>query len=239
MSVDRLPGEVRVVSDAVALGGAAAEWLSALSATSDAMRIAFSGGSTPQFLYEALASSTFRTGIDWRRWHVFFCDERAVPPDHDQSNYRLVRDALLSRVGVPESQVHRMRADSDDLSAAAADYSTLLARECGCAPPRLDVVLLGLGENGHVASLFPNTPALEVEDAWATRGRADYEPFDRITLTFPTINAAATVAFLVTGPAKADALRGVIRGTVPAARVRPIGGELIWFLDASAARSLD
>ena len=238
MSVDQLPGEVRVVGDAVALGGAAAEWLSSVSAASPVLRVAVSGGSTPHFLYEALASSTFRGGIDWNRWHLFFCDERAVPPDHDQSNYRLVRDTLLSRVTVPESQVHRMRADSGDLEAAAAAYSELLESECGSAPPRLDMVLLGLGENGHVASLFPGTAALAVEDAWATPGRADYEPFDRLTLTFPTINAAARVAFLVSGPAKAAALRGVIEGTVPAARVKPADGSLVWFLDAAAARSL-
>ena len=97
------------------------------------------------------------------------------------------------------------------------------------------MILLGLGENGHTASLFPGTPALEVTDRWATRGLADYEPFDRITLTFPTINAAAAVAFMVTGAAKHEALAATARGDVPASRVRPTDGTLAWFLDAAAA----
>jgi 6-phosphogluconolactonase len=140
-------------------------------------------------------------------------------------------------VPVAPEHVHRIEADGPDLDAAAAAYSRLLETECG-RPPRLDVVLLGLGPDGHTASLFAGTPALDVEDSWATRGRADVEPFDRITLTFPAINAAAHVAFLVTGNAKADALRGVVAGTVPAARVRPAHGDQTWFLDAAAAGTL-
>jgi 6-phosphogluconolactonase len=232
-----LPGEVRVRTDPIAVVADAAQWICDRSRTADPFRIALSGGTTPRFLYEALASSTFRDSVQWERWHVFFADERAVPPDDARSNYRLVRDMLLSRVPIPGQQVHRMEAERVDLDAAAADYSRLLERECG-RPPRLDVVLLGLGENGHTASLFPGTAALEVEDAWAARGRADYEPFDRITVTLPALNAASHVAFLVTGPDKADALRGVIEGTVPAARVRPSDGELLWFLDVAASRSL-
>jgi 6-phosphogluconolactonase len=237
MSVEDLPGSVRVLTDPIAVAAAAAQWVSELSARSNPFRIAMSGGSTPQFLYEALASSAFRSGIDWSRWHVYFSDERAVPPDHRDSNYRLVHDALLSKVPIPPEHVHRMEGDSPDLDAAAAAYSQLLEAECG-RPPRLDVVLLGIGPDGHTASLFPGTPALDVADAWATRGHADFEPFDRITMTFPAINAAAHVAFLVTGSAKAEALRGVIAGTVPAARVRPAHGDQTWFLDAAAAGTL-
>jgi 6-phosphogluconolactonase len=237
MSVDDLPGSVRVLTDPIAVAAAAAQWVSERSATSIPFRIALSGGSTPQFLYEALASSTFNVGIDWSRWHVFFADERAVPPDDPQSNYRLVRDTLVSRVPIAPEHVHRIEADGPDLDAAAAAYSRLLEAECG-RPPRLDVVLLGLGPDGHTASLFAGTPALDVEDSWATRGRAGVQPFDRITLTFPAINAAAHVAFLVTGNAKADALRGVVAGTVPAARVRPAHGDQTWFLDAAAAGTL-
>jgi 6-phosphogluconolactonase len=233
-----LPGEVRVLNDPTAVAAAAAEWLSGLSAAAPAFHIAVSGGTTPHFLYEALASSTYRGGVDWARWNVFFADERAVPPDDAHSNYRLLHDTLLTRVPLPLAQVHRIEAERPDLDAAAADYSRLLVDQLGL-PPRLHVVLLGLGENGHTASLFPGTPALEVEDAWATRGRADYEPYDRVTLTVPAINAAASVAFMVTGTSKGDALRGVVEGGVPAARVRPTDGSLHWFLDAAAARSLD
>jgi 6-phosphogluconolactonase len=237
MSVDDLPGTVHVLTDPIALAGAAAQWISERSALANPFRIAASGGSTPQFLYEALASSAFRDGIDWSAWHVYFGDERAVPPDDRASNYRLVHDTLLSKVPIAADRVHRMEAERPDLDAAAAEYSALLERECG-APPRLDVVLLGLGTNGHTVSLFPGTPALDVEDAWATRGLADYAPFDRISLTFPAVNAAGNAAFLVTGSSKGDALRGVMEGTVPAARVRPTNGELHWFLDTAAAHTV-
>jgi 6-phosphogluconolactonase len=237
MSVDELPGTVRVLTDPIAVAAAAAQWVSELSARSEPFRIAMSGGSTPQFLYEALASSTFKAGIDWPRWQVYFSDERATPPDHPDSNYRLVHDTLLSKAPIPAEHVHRIEADRPDLDAAADSYTRLLEAQCG-RPPRLDLVLLGLGADGHTASLFPGTAALDVEDAWATRGRADFEPFDRITMTFPAINAAVRVAFLVTGSAKGEALHGVVDGTVPAARVRPADGELRWFLDAAAAGTL-
>lgn len=236
MNVTELPGEARVLTDPIATAAEVAGWLAEQCRDSDTFRIAVSGGSTPRFLFEALASSTFRESIDWASWHVFFCDERAVAPDHPQSNYRLVHDALLSKVAIPVGQVHRMEAERGDIDSAAAEYSQLLENECG-APPRLEVVLLGLGTDGHTASLFPGTPALEVDSMWATRGRGPEEPVDRITLTLPTLNAAARAAFLVTGAAKADALRGVVSGTVPAARVRPNHGQLFWFLDAAAARA--
>jgi 6-phosphogluconolactonase len=237
MSVDELPGATRVSTDPIAVAADAAQWISEQSARSDPFRIAMSGGSTPQFLYEALASSTFKDGIDWSRWQVYFSDERAAPPDDPHSNYRLVHDTLLSKVQIPPDHVHRIEADGPDLDAAANRYSRLLETQCG-PPPRLDVVLLGIGPDGHTASLFPGTAALDVEDAWVTRGRADFEPFDRITMTFSAINAAAHVAFLVTGSAKGDALRGVVDGSNPAARVRPADGELVWFIDVAAARAL-
>jgi 6-phosphogluconolactonase len=237
MNTAELPGEVRVLTDPIALAADAAGWITEACRDDDAFHVAASGGNTPHFLYEALASSTFRGSIEWQRWHVFFGDERAVPPDHPASNYRLLVDTLLSKADIPEQQVHRMEAERADLDAAATEYSQLLAGECG-VPPRLDLVLLGLGADGHTASLFPGTAALDVRDAWATRGHAVDPPIERLTLTLPAINAAARVAFLVTGDAKADALRGVIEGTVPAALVRPDEGELLWFLDSAAARSL-
>ena len=228
-----LAGAVRIAPAPVDVAAIVAARIVALSNGRDRFDVAFSGGSTPRFLLEALASSAFRDAIDWSRWHVFFTDERAVPEDDDSSNYRLVHDTLLSRVSVPPDQVHRMRGEAEDLDRAAADYSALLSRELG-TPPRLHLVLLGIGTNGHVASLFPGTPSLDVTDAWATRGRADYEPIDRITMTFAAINAAEHVAFLVTGTGKAEALRAVGEGTVPASRVRP-AGELTWYLDHAAA----
>lgn len=233
-----LPGDTRVAVDPIGVAADAAQLLSTISASGDSFGVALSGGSTPHFLYEALASSTYREHIDWARWHVFFSDERAVPPDHAASNFRLAHDALLAKVPIPSGQIHRMPAERPDLDRAAAEYSHLLAATRG-QPPRLEVVLLGLGDNGHTASLFPDTPALEVGDAWATRGIADYAPIDRITLTLPAINAASNVVFLVTGGSKAAALRAVIDGSAPAARVRPEDGRLLWLLDRAAAASME
>ena len=223
--IARLPGAVTVREDPVGMVAALADWILdiAAEATSAAgeFHIALTGGSTPRPLYQALAAMPWRERAEWGRWDIFFGDERACPPDDPRSNYRLARETLLDQVTVRPERVHRMRAELSDLDAAAAEYSTLLAATCPSSHsspvPRLDCVLLGLGENGHTASLFPGTPALQVRDRWATRGLADYEPHDRITLTFPVLNAAAHVAFLVTGPTKGNALRGVLQGTAPAA----------------------
>jgi 6-phosphogluconolactonase len=237
-----LPGTVEVSADAEALAERATEWVvatqAAAIASAGAFSIALAGGSTPKALYQRLASPPHRDTLDWSRWHVYFGDERAAPPDHPESNYRLARTTLLDHVPIPPGQVHRMEAERPDLDAAAAEYSALLEGTLPAGPagaPRLDVILLGIGTDGHTASLFPGTPALEVVDAWATRGLATYEPYDRITVTFPLINGGAAVAFLVSGESKRAALAGVVAGTVPAARVRPTHGELRWFLDRAAA----
>ena len=242
-SPGKLPGMVTVLDSPEAMAGAAADWV--LEAAADAaaasgrFRIALAGGSTPRRLYQLLAASPRRERAQWSRWEVYFGDERAVPPEDPSSNYRMAREALLDQVAVPPAAIHRMEAERVDLEAAAAEYSSMLAATCppiGTEDvPRLDAVLLGLGENGHTASLFPGEPVLEVTDRWAARARADYAPFDRITLTLPVLDAAARVAFLVAGAGKGEALRGVIAGSVPAARVRPIQGELRWFLDSAAA----
>lgn len=200
--------------------------------------IALAGGSTPRLLYDALAGPAWRDRVDWPAWRVYFGDERACPADDPSSNYHLAATTLLSRVAIDPTRVHRMRADRPDLDAAAVEYSNLLASSLPAGAhgaPRLDVVLLGLGENGHTASLFPGTPALDVTDRWATRGLADYVPYDRMTLTFPAINAAGAVGFMVTGSAKGAALAATARGEVPASRVSPADGLLVWFLDAAAA----
>lgn len=238
-----LPGTVIVAPDGEDAAQRAAHLIVRLGDRADApdprFDIALAGGSTPKRAYELLAGSTSRDHVDWSRWQVWFGDERACAPDDPSSNFNMATTALLGRV--PVGAVHRMQGERPDLDAAAAEYSSLLAATVPPGlggTPRLDLVLLGLGENGHTASLFPGTPALDVTDAWATRGLADYEPFDRITLTFPAINGARDVVFLVTGAAKGEALRGVIAGTVPAARVRPTAGTLTWIMDEAAARSI-
>jgi 6-phosphogluconolactonase len=241
-SLDDLAGE-RVVSEtAQEVADAVATWIAAQSRCAygdhGSFSIALSGGTTPRMLNELLAGPEWQGRIDWSWWNVYFADERACPPDDPASNYYLAKTTLLSRVPIDAGRVHRMSGERADLDAAAAEYSDLLARSLpadSAGAPRLDVILLGLGENGHTASLFPGTPALEVVDRWATRGLADYEPFDRITLTYPTINAAAAVGFMVTGTGKHQALVATARGEVPASRVRPTDGTLAWFLDAAAA----
>ena len=238
-----LPGSARVLADAAAVALAGADLV--IDAATQTTRhglfgIALAGGSTPRALYETLAAPSHRERTDWRRWEVFFGDERACPPDDASSNHHLARTTLLDHVDVVAGNVHRMEADDPDLDAAAQRYSDLLAerRGDGRGTPRLDLVLLGLGENGHTASLFPGDPSLDVGDAWATRARGDYAPFDRITVTFPLINAARRVLFLVVGAAKGQALRDVVSGAAPATRVRPEDGSLVWLLDTAAAEAM-
>ena len=241
--VARLPGAVTVRDDPT---GVAAGWIVEIARVAMAeggrFRIALAGGSAARTLYQVLAVTPHRERTDWGRWEVYFGDERACPPDDPANNCRMAREALLDLVPVRPELIHRMEAECSDLDAAAAEYSSILASTCPTAAtgsaPRLDCILLGLGENGHTASLFPGDPSLQVRDRWAVRSRADYAPFDRITVTYPVLNAAAHVAFLVTGPAKGEALRGVVEGRVPAAGVRPPDGELRWFMDTAATGSL-
>jgi 6-phosphogluconolactonase len=244
-AVPALAGRQTVLGGPQEVAHAAAERIALLSerAVRDhgSFAIALAGGDTPRLTYEQLASEPFRSRVEWRSWRVFFSDERAVPEDDSASNARMAREALLDHVPVPSHAVHPMPGERSDLDAAAADYARLLEaslRRGGDGKPRCDCVLLGVGENGHTASLFPGTPALEVTATWVTRGRADYAPFDRLTFTFPMINAAEYVVMLVTGDAKTQAIREIAEGRAPASRVRPVEGSLLWFLDQPAARLL-
>ncbi|HEV7680165.1 MAG TPA: 6-phosphogluconolactonase [Candidatus Dormibacteraeota bacterium] len=240
-----LPGVVRIASTLQEWAGETASWLARCAEESRVEHgyfgVALTGGSTPAPLYERIAAPPYRHSVGWLDWMVYFGDERAVPPDDPQSNYRLAYDHLLSRVPVPEERVHRMEAERPDRERAADEYASILADTLARGPggaPRLHCMLLGLGENGHIASLFPGTPSLDVIDRWVVPSVADYEPRDRLTVTFPVINASEWVAMLVTGAAKGPALRGVVDGRVPAARVRPVDGTLMWFLDEAAATAM-
>jgi 6-phosphogluconolactonase len=234
-----------VASDQADLARRTADWLLASAGTVIAegrrFAVALSGGRTPAALYDLLASPPIRHRTDWSRWDVWFADERACPPDDPASNYRLAHERLLRLVPVDPLHVHRMRAESPDLEAAAADYEAELVRHLPPGPegaPRLDCVLLGLGTNGHTASLFPGQPVWEIADRWVTPARADYPPYGRLTLTLPTLNAAARVGFLVAGADKGKPLREVAAGTAVAARVRPDNGELRWLIDQEAADAM-
>jgi 6-phosphogluconolactonase len=209
--------------------------------------IALCGGTTPGEMYRCLAGADYTESVPWDKVHFFFGDERDVPQDHVENNYRMVTKVLLDHVPVPLERVHPMPADCRDLTAAAEQYENLIRRLVPAGPddlPRFDLILLGLGGEGHTASLFPDTPAL------AERSRlvvAQYVPVigrNRMTFTFPLINAARHVLFLVTGPDKANAAAAVlsgdpaVRGRFPGARVEPQDGEATFVLDEAAAKNL-
>ncbi|HEY0613470.1 MAG TPA: 6-phosphogluconolactonase, partial [Candidatus Elarobacter sp.] len=207
----------------------------------DVVDIALAGGSTPRAINALLAAAPRRDEVDWSRVVFWFGDERCVPPDNKDSNYRMNRETLLDPLGIDPAQVHRMRGE-DDPSAAAADYDAVLRRELG-EHPRLDLVLLGMGPEGHTASLFPGTVRAIDKDKWCV---AHYVPqLDRwrMTLTPRAINAARNVAITAGGPEKADALHAVLNGprdpdAYPAQAIHPTEGTLIWIVDQPAATHL-
>ncbi len=204
--------------------------------------VALAGGNTPRLLYEFLAREC-RESLPWDRVHFFWSDERYVPPGHPDSNYRMAREALLDHIDVPPANIHRPETDLDDPDEAARRYERELQELLG-DDPRLDWVLLGLGEDGHVASLFPGSPLLsETERLVAVVHDSPKPPPTRLTMTLPIINDASEVHFLVTGEAKAEAVRATLEGPrdsrhVPAQAVQPAEGTLTWWLDSDAASLL-
>jgi len=202
--------------------------------------LALAGGSTPRALYELLASEKYRSEIEWQKTQIFFGDERAVAPDDELSNFKMAQTALLSKIPIPEENIHRMEAEGEDLENAAREYEALLKMHFP-----LDLVLLGMGDDGHTASLFPHSPVLdEKEMLCAATPIASLQPhIRRLTLTFPAINAARQVWILVTGESKAARLREVLqdspaKGSTPSAGVQPQNGELVWMLDRAATAKL-
>ncbi len=211
--------------------------------------VALAGGSTPEKAYSLLAPPSRPGRIDWARTFLFLGDERFVPVDDPRSNFAMVRRALLAPAGVPAGQAFGVPTHLETAAAAAAAYAATLTRVFGPGdgrlPPRFDLILLGLGEDGHTASLFPRAASLRVTDRWAVATPPGIHPprVDRITLTFPVLNAAREVVFLVAGRNKAEALRDVLerrpgREACPAAGVRPADGTLGWLVDEDAASLL-
>lgn len=205
---------------------------------------ALAGGSTPKAVYTLLAGGG-RSGagqLDWGKVHAFFGDERHVPPDHSDSNFRMANDALLAKVPI---HVHRVRAELDAATAAsdyAAELKSAFALRSGDVP-RFDLMMLGMGPDGHTASLFPGSAALEDRGALVAANWVEKFKAYRITLTFPVLNAAEEVLFTAGGADKAEMLRSVLRGDpagqkYPAQLVRPTAGRLLWFVDEAAARLL-
>lgn len=239
-------GQVRLCRDAAALSHAAALYFTeaATQAAGELGRfaVALSGGSTPKALFSLLAGDEFRGRIPWAQAHFFFGDERCVPPDDPQSNYRMAREALLSRAPVPAANVHRMAGEDPDPQRAARRYEEELRAFFGQGLPRFDLVLQGLGEEGHTASLFPGSPVLEESERLVAAPYIDKLHAYRLTLTLPVLNAAARVAFLVEGKNKRAILAQVLYGAatppLPAQRVRPREGTLLWFVDEEAGADL-
>lgn len=234
-----------IAPDPAALAVQAADWIvERLQTSSGRFALNLSGGSTPKRLYELLAMPPWRERIDWRRVHLFFGDERYVPHDDPDSNYRMVDEALIRHVPIPPENVFAIPSGPTPDDAARFYEATLRAyygeAELDPARPLFDVTLLGLGPDGHTASLFPGSASLEETIAWVLPVIGSKPPPQRITLTFPVLNSSAAIAFLATGGEKTDIIRRVHAGdrSLPAARLTPLG-ELHWFLDAEAARGLD
>ena len=233
-------GRLEVFRDPPELAGHAAEWMTAAAlAAKGPFRVSLSGGSTPKTLYALLASAEFKDRFPWQRVSWYWGDERFVPHDHPESNYRMTREAMLDKAPIPPGNIHPVPTDGtpDD---AARRYEGTLQKAYGAAildpaRPLFDITLLGLGGDGHTASLLPGESVLAERRRWVaavSHGR----PEIRITMTYPAIESSRSVAFLVAGREKAAILRAIRAGgsDVPAARLRPIGA-LFWFVDRAAA----
>jgi 6-phosphogluconolactonase len=240
---------LRIVDDAASLFHAAAEdFTNRVEFTlksSDRFTVALSGGSTPKGLFSLLASS-YRERLPWNKIFFFWGDERHVPPDSSESNYRMANEALLSKVPIPASNIFRVRAEDPDANRAAAQYEQTLRdffHPAAGSFPQFDLILLGLGPDGHCASLFPGTAALQEKSRLVVANWVDKFKTFRITFTVPLINQAKAVEFLVGGADKSAALYEVLEGggstdQFPSKVIHPVKGQLMWLVDKAAAASL-
>lgn len=215
--------------------------------TKDRFTIALSGGSTPKALHELLAKAPYVEQIPWAQVHIFWGDERYVPIDDEQSNAGMAYDTLLGHVYTPEEQIHVWRTDLEP-DAAAADYDRILHdyfKDDGdvSASPSFDLVLLGMGDDGHTLSLFPGTEVIHEQITWTKAYFLPQQDMYRLTLTAPLVNRASCILFLVAGPKKAEPLKEILEGPYnpdkyPSQVIKPINGELIWLIDEKAAADL-
>jgi 6-phosphogluconolactonase len=241
---------VRIFEDLEELSRAAAQEFLELAARKVAaggvFTAALSGGSTPQRFYQLLATPEFSLPVRWPHIHLFQVDERCVPPDSPQSNYKMIREAVLDHIPLPASNFHRMPAEQPNPESASSQYATDLrqtVQDSQAGWPRLDLVYLGMGEDGHTASLFPGTSALKEITRAVCPNWVEKLSMWRITLTRPVLNAAARVIFMVSGGEKAGMLRQVFEDVqvpprFPAQLVQPGNGELAWYVDKAAASRL-
>lgn len=243
--------DIRIHRDSQAWAEAAAEFVLAVGKeavrTNGRFLIALSGGTTPETLYRALTSPAFADRFDWSRTTFFFSDERCVPPDDPRSNYALAKKTLFTPLNIMPSQVYRMAGESSDPQEAAFEYEQqlrLATKTPSSAQPSLDLVLLGLGEDGHTASLFPGASILRDHQRVIAATQSPKDPPNRLTMTLAAINRASVILFLVTGAGKSGVVRAILdprteaERHLPAALVSPEEGRLIWFLDQAAAAEL-
>lgn len=241
--------EIRILADAAELAqaGAAEFATQAVAAVGEKgiFTVALSGGSTPKSLYSLLATDEqWRRTLPWDKIHFFWGDERHVPPTDHGSNYRMVNEALLSRVDIPAENVHRIKGEEKDARVAADKYQEDLQQFFPNSIeqlPRFDLVLLGLGADGHTASLFPNSPAIQERERLVFANWVESLNSYRLTLTLPVFNNAAMVLFLVSGSEKVEILRAVLTNdgaaTYPAQLIQPAKGNLVWLLDGNVGKS--
>jgi 6-phosphogluconolactonase len=238
--------QLHIFKTADELSTALAEWI--ITYINDVLRrkdnftIVLSGGSTPRKLHQVLASHPYRDRINWEKLHFFWGDERVVPFEDDRNNAKMAFDTLLNLVPVNQSNIHRMRTDIAP-EASAHQYEKLLHEYFDNKPASFDLVLLGMGDDGHTLSLFPGTEVVEEKTAWVKAFYLDAQTMYRITLTAPIVNKSAAVIFLTTGKNKAATLKQVLEGplnpkTYPCQLIRPEHGSLDWFVDEAAASEL-
>ena len=209
--------------------------------------VALGGGNTPRKLYETLASDAYRAQVLWSNVEFFWGDERCVPPDHADSNFRMAQEALLSKVEFDPALIHRMRGESEDAGASAAEYEGILRDRFELTDgklPRFDLILLGMGDDGHTASLFPGTAAIHETKRMVVGHYVPKLGVNRVTLTPPVLNGAFEVFFLINGASKAEVLQSVLQGAFqpdvyPSQIVQPQKGRLVFLLDRAAAALLD
>lgn len=239
--------DITVFPDKDTFIAGAAEFMTRLAVEAIATRgrwtVALAGGGTPRPIYARLAQAPYAQRIDWSRVHVFFGDERCVPPDDPRSNYRMAREALLDRVPLPAENVYRLRGEDDPALAALAYEQEIQRLFRTSALPAFDLLCLGMGDNGHTASLFPGTAALREQARWVIPQYVEVMQTWRLTMTAPLINAARHAAFFVEGAGKAGMLQQVLYGpydpdVLPAQMVQPVDGWLHWLVDAAAAGQL-
>lgn len=234
-----MKAQQKILADASSLIDAAAEHFVAAARAAIAKRgvffVALAGGTTPKGLYQKLAMSPFFEQVDWSRVHLFFGDERCVAPTHDDSNFKMARLAMIDHIPVPMENVHRVPTESGDAAVVAGHYAETLEQIMRGQP--FDLVLLGLGPDGHIASLFPETAALEVTDKRVTSLFVEKFQSWRVTLTYPVINESRQVIVFIAGAAKAEIVRDITNEAVtglPVQRLAP-QGDYFWFMDAAAA----